>query len=169
MHNTVNVTAAGTPIISPIAAAATPTSPWFLGDHVSKAIPSVQKYMTTSPHTIGEDQPMTVAHRMMREHRIRHLPVLRGAKIVGVVSDRDLNMVETLKDVDPDKVTVSEAMSQDPYLVSPDAALDEVVSTMAKSKLGSAVVTQHDKVVGIFTTVDACRAFADLLHTRLAR
>jgi acetoin utilization protein AcuB len=135
---------------------------------MSKAIPSVRKYMTTSPHTIGDDQPMSVAHRMMREHRIRHLPVLRGAKIVGLVSDRDLNMVETLKDVDPRKVLVSEAMTQDPYLVSPDAALDEVVSTMAQSKFGSAVVTQHDQVVGIFTTVDVCRAFSDLLHTRLA-
>jgi len=124
--------------------------------------------MTTSPHTIGEDQPMSVAHRMMREYKIRHLPVLRGARIVGLVSDRDLNMVETLKDVDPRKVLVSEAMAQDPYLVSPDAALDEVVATMAQSKYGSAVVTQHDKVVGIFTTVDACRAFSDLLHTRLA-
>ncbi len=46
---------------------------------MSKAIPSVQKYMTTSPHTIGEDQPMAVAHQMMREYKIRHLPVLRGA------------------------------------------------------------------------------------------
>jgi acetoin utilization protein AcuB len=134
---------------------------------MSKAIPSVQKYMTTSPHTIGEDQPMALAHRMMREHKIRHLPVLRGAKIVGLVSDRDLNMVETLSDVDPRKVLVSEAMSQDPYLVSPDAALDEVVATMAKGKLGSAVVMQHEKVVGIFTTVDACLAFSDLLQTRL--
>ncbi|MET0795270.1 MAG: CBS domain-containing protein [Polyangiaceae bacterium] len=136
---------------------------------MSKSIPSVQKYMTTSPHTIGEDQPMALAHRMMREHHIRHLPVLRGAKIVGLVSDRDLNMVETLRDVDPRKVLVSEAMSQDPYLVSPEAGLDEVVATMAKQKYGSAVVTQHDKVVGIFTTVDACRAFSDLLQTRLAK
>ena len=136
---------------------------------MSKPIPTVQKYMTTSPHTIGEDQPMALAHRMMREHHIRHLPVLRGSKVVGLVSDRDLNMVETLKDVDPHKVLVSEAMTQAPYLVSPDAALDEVVSTMAQGKLGSAVVTQHDKVVGIFTTVDSCRAFLDLLNTRLAK
>jgi acetoin utilization protein AcuB len=77
-------------------------------------------------------------------------------------------MVETLTDVDPHKVLVSEAMAQSPYLVSPDAALDEVVSAMAQNKYGSAVVTQHERVVGIFTTVDACRAFADLLHTRLA-
>jgi acetoin utilization protein AcuB len=136
---------------------------------MSKPIPTVQKYMTTSPHTIGDDQPMALAHQMMREHHIRHLPVLRGSKIVGLLSDRDLNMVETLKDVDPRKVLVSEAMSQDPYLVSPEASLDEVVSTMADKKFGSAVVTQHNKVVGIFTTVDACRAFADLLQTRLAK
>jgi acetoin utilization protein AcuB len=136
---------------------------------MSKPIPTVQKYMTTSPHTIGEDQPMALAHRMMREHHVRHLPVLRGAKIVGLVSDRDLNMVESLQDFDPRKVLVSEAMSQDPYVVSPEALLDEVVSTMAEKKYGSAVVVQHDKVVGIFTTVDACRAFADLLHTRLAK
>jgi acetoin utilization protein AcuB len=136
---------------------------------MSKPIPTIQKFMTTSPHTIGEDQPMVLAHRMMREHQIRHLPVLRGAKIVGVVSDRDLNTVETLKDVDPRNVLVSEAMSQDPYVVSPDAALDEVVATMANNKYGSAVVTQHDKVVGIFTTVDACRAFSELLQTRLAK
>lgn len=136
---------------------------------MTKPIPSVQKYMTTSPHTIGEDQPMALAHRMMREHHVRHLPVLRGAKIVGLVSDRDLNLVETLSEVDPHKVLVSEAMSQDPYVVSPDAALDEVVSTMAEKKYGSTVIVQHEQVVGIFTTVDACRAFADLLHTRLAK
>jgi acetoin utilization protein AcuB len=136
---------------------------------LSKPTLTIQKYMTTSPHTIGEDQPMAVAHRMMREHHIRHLPVLRGAKIVGLISDRDLNFVETLKDVDPRKVLVSEAMTADPYFVSPDAPLDEVVSEMAEHKYGSAVVVQHDKVVGIFTTVDVCTAFAELLHTRLAK
>jgi acetoin utilization protein AcuB len=136
---------------------------------MSKPIPTVQKYMTTSPHTVGEDQPMAVAHRMMREHHIRHLPVLRGAKIVGLISDRDLNFVETLKDVDPRKDLVSEAMTADPYFVSPDAPLDEVVSEMAEHKYGCAVVVQHDRVVGIFTTVDACTAFAELLHTRLAK
>jgi acetoin utilization protein AcuB len=136
---------------------------------MTKPIPTIQKYMTTCPHTIGDDQPMALAHRMMREHHIRHLPVLRDAKVVGLVSDRDLHLVESLKDVDPKTVLVSEAMTQEPYVVAPDAALDEVVSTMAEMKYGSAVVTQHSKVVGIFTTVDACLAFAELLHTRLAK
>jgi acetoin utilization protein AcuB len=134
---------------------------------MSKPVPTIQKYMTTCPETIGRDQPMSAAHRLMREHRIRHLPVLEAGRIVGVVSDRDLSFIETLRDVDPRKVTVEEAMSPDPYIVAPESALDDVVSTMAARKFGSAIIAEHGKVVGIFTTVDACTAFAELLHTRL--
>jgi len=133
-----------------------------------KSIPRIRKYMTTDVQTIGDEQPMSVAHRVMRDERIRHLPVLHRGKLVGVVTDRDLRLVETLRDVDPTKVTVSEAMTSDVYTVSPDSALDEVVSAMATSKYGSAIVVDHGHVVGIFTTVDACNALSDLLTTRLA-
>jgi acetoin utilization protein AcuB len=132
---------------------------------MSKLVPSIQKYMTTCPHTIGRDQPMAAAHRLMREYRIRHLPVLDAGRIVGVVSDRDLSFIETLLDVDPRKVMVEEAMSAEPYVVAPDSALDDVVSTMAARKYGSAIVAEHGKVVGIFTTVDACTAFAEHLKS----
>jgi len=134
---------------------------------MSKSIPHIKKYMTTGVQTIGDDQPMAVAHRMMREQHIRHLPVLHQGKLVGIVTDRDLHLVETLQDVDPKNIAVSEAMTPEPYVVSPDASLDEVVSTMATKKYGSAVVSDHGHVVGIFTTVDACSAFAELLSTRL--
>ena len=135
---------------------------------MSKSIPQIKKYMTTDVQTIGDEQPMSAAHRMMKEQHIRHLPVLHRGKIVGIVTDRDLRLVETLSDVDPNKVAVSEAMTPDPYVVTPEAALDEVVATMAAKKYGSAVISDHGHVVGIFTTVDACSAFADLLTTRLA-
>jgi len=136
---------------------------------MSKPIPTIQKYMTTQPHSIGRDQKMSAAHKMMREHRFRHLPVLTGGRLVGVLSDRDLHLIETLRDVDPDQVPVEDAMTNDPYTVSPDSPLDEVVATMAEHKYGCAVVMQNNKLVGIFTTVDACRAFAELLHARLAK
>lgn len=136
---------------------------------MSKPIPTIQKYMTTQPHSIGVDQPMAAAHRVMREHGFRHLPVLSGGRLVGLLSDRDLNLIETLRDVDPSKVTVEEAMSNDPYTVEPDAPLDEVVATMADRKYGCAVIVQNGKLVGIFTTVDVCRAFAELLHGRLGK
>jgi acetoin utilization protein AcuB len=125
--------------------------------------------MTTSPHSIGVEQPLSRAHAVMREHAIRHLPVLHGGKLVGLITERDLRLVESLAGVDPTKVKVEEAMSTTVYSVKPDAALDEVVSTMGEHKYGSAVVMQNEKVVGIFTTVDVCRALAELLQTRLAK
>lgn len=134
---------------------------------MTKSIPHIKKYMTTDVQTIGDQQPMAVAHQMMRKQSIRHLPVLHDGKLVGVVTDRDLRLIETLRDVDPAQVPVSEAMTADVYTVGPDASLDDVVGSMAAAKYGSAVVVDHGHVVGIFTTVDACRAFADLLATRL--
>lgn len=134
---------------------------------MSKAIPQIQKYMTTTPHTVGVDQSLHQAHQMMREHNIRHLPVLSGGKLVGMLTQRDLAVIEGLKDVDPKKVSVEDAMSNEVFSVDPEAQLDDVVSEMAEKKYGSAVVVQNNKVVGIFTTVDLAVALAQLLRSRL--
>jgi acetoin utilization protein AcuB len=136
---------------------------------MSKAIPPIDRYMTTSVHTIGHDQRLAQAHKLMRKFHIRHLPVLQGGKLVGVLSDRDLNLIETLRDVDPEQVLVEEAMTPTVYKVSPKAVLDEVVREMAHHKYGCAVVEDSGRVVGVFTTVDALRAFADVLETRPVR
>lgn len=136
---------------------------------MTKSIPRIDKYMTPNVQTIGDQQPMAMAHRMMREEGIRHLPVLHQGKLVGIVTDRDLHLVESLQDVDPEKVAVSEAMTPDPYVVPPETALDDVVATMAAKKYGSAVIADRGRVVGIFTTVDACSAFAEVLTTRSSR
>lgn len=136
---------------------------------MTKAIPTIQKYMSTSPHSVGPEQTLTTASAMMHEHRIRHLPVLSGGKLVGMLTQRDVALIESMKDVVPAETTVEDAMSAGVYAVSPDAPLDEVASEMAEHKYGSAVVISNQKVVGVFTTVDACRALADLLHGRLSK
>ena len=136
---------------------------------MTKPIPSIQKYMSTSPHSIGLEQTLATAHEMMHEHGIRHLPVLHGGELRGILTDRDLHLIESMEGVDPREVTAEDAMSTAIFAVSPDTPLDEVVSTMAARKFGSAVVMQNNKVVGIFTTVDVCTTLADLLHSRLAK
>jgi acetoin utilization protein AcuB len=136
---------------------------------MSKAIPHVDHYMTHGPHSIGQEQTLIQAHQLMRQHNIRHLPVLHGGKLVGVLSDRDLHLIETLRDVDPERVTVEEAMSPTVYTVPPKASLDEVVREMAAHRYGCAVIVDNGKVVGVFTTVDALTAFADLLEKKLLR
>jgi acetoin utilization protein AcuB len=119
--------------------------------------------MSPCLHSIGKEQMLSTAHAMMRKWQIRHLPVLGGGKVVGLLSLRDLHLVETLKDVDPTRVPVEDAMSPDPYMVSPDADLRSVAVEMATRKIGSALVVRGGKVVGIFTTVDALRALFELL------
>jgi acetoin utilization protein AcuB len=136
-------------------------------NRMSKPIPSIQKYMTTTPHSIGSEQTIAKASQLMTEYHVRHLPVLHGGQLLGILSDRDIKLIEAFPDVDPTKLAVSEAMTEQPYTVTPEAPLDEVVGTMAAKKYGAAVVVQNHKVVGIFTTVDACQALSDLLKTRL--
>lgn len=114
---------------------------------------TIRELMTSSPHTIGADQPIEEAMRRMRAAQIRHLPVLEGAQLVGLLSDRDVRLVEAL---DTSKqLRVADAMSPEPYVVEADEALGTVVSTMATRKIGSAIVTDKRRVVGIFTTTDA--------------
>jgi acetoin utilization protein AcuB len=125
--------------------------------------PSIEQFMTRSPHTIGRDQPLATAHRMMREHGIRHLPVLEGGRLAGIISERDLLFVDRLFGVDPERVPVSEAMSQDVYAVSLRAPLLDVAAEMADHKYGSAVVMHGGRVTGVFTTVDALRALKTML------
>ena len=124
---------------------------------------TVRDFMTESPHTIGAAQTMAHASALMHEHGIRHLPVLKGGQLVGVISDRDVKVVQSFRDVDPDSVTIDEAVAQEAYVVAPSTDLREVAAQMAEHKYGSAVVMEGTKVLGIFTTVDALRALAAAL------
>lgn len=125
---------------------------------------TVQRYMTLSPRVISSGQTLAQARQAMRESNIRHLPVVDDGRLVGVVSQRDLYLLETLRGVDPASETVREAMSPEPFAVRPDAPLDEVALAMAQHRYGSAVVVDRGAVVGLFTTVDALRALAALLR-----
>lgn len=107
---------------------------------------------------------MSAAHAIMRKQGIRHLPVCEHGKLVGLVSAGDLHLVETLDGVDPEHVSVKEAMTPEPYQVRPNAPLRDVVLAMAQHKYGCVLVTQGAEIVGIFTTIDALRAFAEVLR-----
>ncbi len=128
-----------------------------------KQMPQIQKVMTTMPHTIGEDIPMTKALELMREHRIRHLPVLAGGSLVGVLTDRDVKLAASFAGAA--SMVVEDVMTPEPYSVLPDAPLNRVVSEMAEHKYGCAVVQQaNGKVVGIFTANDGLRVLAEQLE-----
>ncbi len=130
---------------------------------------TVQEYMSIAPVVVSSDGTLAEAHRLMRERSIRHLPVVDRGRLVGIVSQRDLYLLETLEGVDPGTEIVAEAMAQEPYAVPPDAPLEEVAAAMAKRKLGCAVVVDRGSVIGLFTTTDALRALANVVRRRRAR
>jgi acetoin utilization protein AcuB len=127
----------------------------------------IRECMTRSPHTVTVDTPLLKAREIFREREIRHLPVLEGKKLVGILSDG--NLKQALASPGGERFLVADAMMPDVFAVSSDADLATVVDEMAKEKYGSAVIQDSDETVaGVFTTVDACRVLAELLKAKKA-
>lgn len=123
---------------------------------------TIQQFMTPNPITIELHQPLSAARKLMREKNIRHLPVVQNGKLAGILSNRDLQFIETLGTLDIETSLVEDAMVFDPLHFAPSATLREVAQSMVNTKAGSAVITDQDRVVGIFTNVDALRALTAL-------
>ena len=128
-------------------------------------IPAVSHYMQ-KPITIERTASLAEAHRVMRQYQIRHLPVIEQGNLVGVVTQRDLNLRAAVDEADVETSKVDEAMTEHPFIVTSDTALDEVLDIMADHKYSSVIVMGRAGVEGIFTATDACRVLADLLRNQ---
>ena len=129
-------------------------------------LPQILAYMTPFPYSIDVNAPLGEAHAFLRERHIRHLPVTERGELVGVLTDRDIKLAlgPDLGSPPERELTVREVFQPDSYVVDAAASLMTVAATMAERHLGSALVTRGGKLVGIFTTTDACRALARVLR-----
>ncbi len=131
-------------------------------------MPQIVAFMTPFPYSIDIDAPLTAARAFMAQHHIRHLPVMQGNALAGLVTDRDIKLM-----LGPDfaypaerELTVRDVCVPDPYVVAASAPVDEVAEAMAERHIGSALVTREGKLVGVFTASDACRALVRILRDR---
>lgn len=129
---------------------------------------TISSFMTKSPITVERDATMAFALRVMEEHGIRHLPVVHEGHLLGLVSERELRVVENMRTVDSAMCIVGDFLLAAPYSVAPETSLREVVRLMAQKKYGSAVVVDGDVVIGVFTTTDALHALAKVLDAEEA-
>jgi acetoin utilization protein AcuB len=124
--------------------------------------------MTPTPQTARPSLTLDEAKQLMQMHRIRHLPILDAGKLVGILTERAIRVIESINGADLKKIRVEDAMEQSVYVVPPNAGVDEVVMGMTSRRYGSAVVMRNREVLGIFTLADACVAYVDLLNMRPA-
>ena len=131
-------------------------------------LPQILAFMTPFPYSIDIEAPLAEAHAFLRERRIRHLPVTRAGLLAGILTDRDIKLAlgPDLDSPPERELAVRDVYQPDSFIVEAGAPLQDVAQAMAERHVGSALVTRGGKLVGIFTTTDACRALARILHDR---
>lgn len=128
----------------------------------------VEDSMNREVETLSPDATAGEALALCREKRIRHLPVLDGGRLVGIVSDRDLRSATPALG-DPARaealrgIPVSEVMARDVATARPDDPIDGAANTMREKKIGCLPVIEDGRLVGIVTSSDVMEALAYLL------
>ena len=121
--------------------------------------------MTPFPWKVRLDDSLSHATAVMRERNIRHLPVTDGDQLVGIVTERDIGLVENaVRDSrESGSLKVRDACELDASVVDLSAPLDRVLADMAERHIGSVLVVKRGKLAGIFTSSDACHHFGRFL------
>ncbi|MEM7181540.1 MAG: CBS domain-containing protein [Spirochaetota bacterium] len=122
----------------------------------------VKDYMTPNPKTIAVSENLMVAENIMMYEGYRHLPVEEEGRIVGVISDRDIKFINYIRGISSRDIIIKDILHRPSYQISPDTPIEEVLESMIQNKYGSAVVVAEEKLLGIFTTIDAMKALKDI-------
>lgn len=133
----------------------------------------VSEIMTSSPATVEVGATIADALDLLAEFNVRHVPVVQGSRLVGLLSDRDLRtyaLPARIEYSNPEKAAqrlqhgVSELMSGDVVSVGPEDPVSDLVRLMIDHKFGAVpVVDSEDNLVGIVSYLDILRAVEDLL------
>jgi acetoin utilization protein AcuB len=121
----------------------------------------VRDVMTRDVVTIGLETSCDKARRLMDEHRIRHLPVVDGGRLVGMVSDRDVRSVA----LHSPGTLAEKIMTPDPVTITPETRIEHAARLMLERRFGSLPVTDGHALIGIVTYTDLLRAFVQVIET----
>lgn len=135
----------------------------------------VKQCMTLNPITVQEDTFITEAQQILKQRRIRKLPVMEGDTLVGIVTDRDLRDVTPSKATALDiwelhyllsKMTVKEAMTPNPITIGSDESVARAALLMQENHFESLPVVDDGKLVGIITESDIFACMVRLTGVR---
>lgn len=123
----------------------------------------VTEIMTKDLVKLDPTQSLYDAEKLFNKHSIRHIPVVEGDRVVGVISRSDLLRIsfadlneneETVDSVVYDMYTLPQVMTRVPVTVESDTTIKEVAEILSKQSFHSIPVVEQGKLVGIVTTTD---------------
>ncbi len=130
----------------------------------------VSQIMTKDVVTLTTKNNLNDAEKLFKEHKVRHLPVVNGSQLIGVLSYSDLLKISfsELSD-DEEKVdatvfnmyTIEQVMAKNPVSVSPDDTIREVTEILSKQSFHSLPVTENGELRGVITTTDLLKYFLE--------
>ena len=132
----------------------------------------VRKKMNTNVITITQDEQATVAKKILKEKNIRHLPVVAGKKLVGLVTNMDIRKAEAspvpaleIHEINYllDKITVGEIMTCNVITISPDISVEEAATLLHDNKIGCLPVVEDGTLVGMLTEDDVLEILIDVM------
>lgn len=127
---------------------------------MKKRVP-VSQIMTKEVITLQPHQSLQDAERLYEEYGIRHIPVVEGDKVVGVLSKSDLLKItyvdvanDNSKNIIYDMYTIPQVMTKNPLTMDVDVTIREAAEILNEQSFHSMPVTENGKLVGMLTTTD---------------
>lgn len=132
---------------------------------------SVKEIMTATVKVVNEEDHLSKVVDLLKKHQLRHLPVVKGGKIVGIISASDINRLtfgaildhqDSSEEAVLDMLSVPQVMVSKPRTVQEDDAITAVAEIFVKEKVHSLPVLSGEELVGIVTTTDVIRHFLEI-------
>jgi CBS domain-containing protein len=137
---------------------------------------TVSMIMTTELILLNISDNLYKAEKLFKKHKIRHLPVVNGKKIAGILSYTDLLRIsyadvideddDTIESVVYDMFSVPQVMMSKPVVVSPDTTIKEVAEILSEREFHALPVVNNGELVGIVTTTDLIKYFHNELYPK---
>ena len=123
----------------------------------------VREAMTPRPTVVAPETEIEAAQTLMRRGRFRHLPVVAGDALVGIVSERDLHVADAEDAAELRHRSIRSVMTANVITIGPDDPVEEAARLMLENKVSALPVVEGAALLGIITESDIFRAFVDVL------
>jgi CBS domain-containing protein len=124
----------------------------------------VSHIMTTDPYSLNLTDGLSHAEILFKRHKVRHLPVVSGEEIIGILSMTDLARISFVDSYEPNNFNVDtsiyslfsleQIMVRNPTCISPNTLIKDAAELFLKSEFHALPVVEDEKLIGIITTTD---------------